>query len=182
MPRVDARFVPIAVSACLFPIGAWAQPAAGASSPVPGTPPDWFVYTVIGVIFFCALVTLFVIRAAVSGSKWSLADALSEEADVTAMKGAAGQQEPIVDSSGKPMLISELRASSSRLVALMGMLVILFMFLGFGTFALYRFAISGNMPADTDKVINFLAAGLTLFAPYLVNKFSSLFEGLIPKR
>lgn len=38
------------------------------------------------------------------------------------------------------------------------------------------------MPDDIDRIVDFLVAGMTLFAPYVVNKFSSLFEGLAPKR
>ena len=34
---------------------------------------------------------------------------------------------------------------------------------------------------DLDKVQGFLVSGLTLFAPYLVNKFASVFESLAPK-
>jgi hypothetical protein len=64
----------------------------------------------------------------------------------------------------------------------MGMLVILLMFLGFGSFALFHFAMTGKMPGDIDQIVNFLVAGMTLFAPYVVNKFSSLFESLAPKR
>lgn len=64
----------------------------------------------------------------------------------------------------------------------MGMIVILLMFLGFGAFALYSFAKTGNMPDSIDKVVNFLVAGLTLFAPYVVNKFSKVFESLSPKK
>ncbi len=76
---------------------------------------------------------------------------------------------------------TEMRASVSRLVALMGMMVILLMFLGFGSFALYEFAVTGSVPDSIDKAIKFLVAGLTLFAPYVVNKFSNLFESLAPK-
>jgi hypothetical protein len=55
------------------------------------------------------------------------------------------------------------------------------MFLAFGSFALFAFAKSGEMPSSIDQVVKFLLAGLTLFAPYAVNKFSKLFEGLAPK-
>ena len=47
---------------------------------------------------------------------------------------------------------------------------------------MYRFAITGEMPRGIDDVIDFLLAGLALFAPYVANKFSSLFESLAPKR
>jgi hypothetical protein len=68
------------------------------------------------------------------------------------------------------------------MVALMGMIVILLMFIAFGSFSLFYFAKTGTMPSSIDEVVEFLVAGLTLFAPYAVNKFSSLFEGLAPKK
>ncbi len=88
----------------------------------------------------------------------------------------------MMDGSQNPVVIKEMRASMSRVVAMMGMLVIMLMFLGFGTFALYVFAKTGSLPESIDQVVNFLIAGLTLFAPYVVNKFSAVFEGLSPKR
>ena len=63
-----------------------------------------------------------------------------------------------------------------------GMIVILLLFIGFGVFALFSFAKTGNMPESMDNVVDFLLAGLTLFAPYVVNRFSNLFESLSPKR
>lgn len=60
----------------------------------------------------------------------------------------------------------------------MRMIVILFMFIGFGSFALYGFGKTGSMPQGIDRVVNFLMAGMTLFAPYIVNKFASLFQDL----
>ena len=87
-------------------------------------------------------------------------------------------KEPVYDKEGKPVLAPVLKASSSRVIALMGMLAILFMFIGFGTFALYGFGKVGARPESIDKVVNFLVAGMTLFAPYVVNKFASLFQGL----
>ena len=145
-----------------------------------GMPAPWFVYTVIIVVFVGALLAIAFVRAAVANSTWSLADALSEESDVTAMTGTPPQ--PMLDPSGQTVTVTEMRASSSRLIALVGMFVLLLMFLGFGSFAMYRFAMTGDMPNGIGDVINFLVAGLTLFAPYLVNKFSSLFESLAPKR
>jgi hypothetical protein len=88
----------------------------------------------------------------------------------------------MMDGSQNPVLIKEMRASMSRVVAMIGTLVIMLMFLGFGTIALYVFAKTGSLPESIDKVVDFLIAGLTLFAPYVVNKFSTVFEGLSPKR
>jgi hypothetical protein len=145
-------------------------------------PEPWFIYGVIIVVFVGAIVAILLIRAAVYTTTWSLADALSEEVEITAMTtDAAGQQLPTLDAAGKPVMVTVLRASSSRLIALMGMVAIMLMFLGFGAFILYQFGAGGKMPTDVDLVIKFLVAGMTLFAPYVVNKFSSLFEGLTPK-
>jgi hypothetical protein len=151
---------------------------ANAAMDDPGAPAPWFVYGVIIVVLVAGLIALLLIRAAVAGSTWSLADALSEDTEVTARLPDGG----VMMHESKPVTVVEMRASSSRLIALMGMMAILLMFLGFGAFALFRFAMTGEMPDDIDEVVNFLLAGLTLFAPYLVNKFSGLFEGLAPKK
>lgn len=142
----------------------------------------WFIYAVIGVIFIGSLISVVLIRSALSNSKWSLADALSEEAKVTSVEADGnGSFKPRLDAAGNPVMITELRASSSRMIALVGMMVILLMFLAFGIFSIYCFSKSGEMP-NTDNIVNFLVAGLTLFAPYLVNQFSAIFEKLAPKK
>ncbi len=116
---------------------------------------------------------------------WSLADALSEETEAAAVGatpvagGAAGV--PPVQPLTSPLVNIPL-ASSSRLIAFLGSIVILFLFLGFGLVALYDFATMGALPPSTSSVKDYLLTGLTLFAPYAVNKFSSLFEGLTPKK
>jgi hypothetical protein len=164
-----------ATAVALTAHSAWAQ-----TSP---PPPGWFVYGVIAIVLVGALVALLLIRAAIYGTSWSLSDALSEATEVTATTvDANGRRVPLLDANNKPVCIVEMRASSSRLIALMGMMAILLMYLGFGAFALYAFATTGRMPEDVDKAINFLVAGMTLFAPYAVNKFSELFKNLAPRR
>lgn len=86
-----------------------------------------------------------------------------------------------LDDSGKPIMVTVLRASVSRLIVLMGMIIILLIFIGFGIFSLYSYASTGEMPDSTDKVIQFLTGGLTLFAPYLVNKFAGIFDNFSSK-
>lgn len=143
---------------------------------------SWLIYLVIGVMLFGGLIGLFFIKSALSNSKWSLADALSEEASTASLENDGnGCFKPRLSADGKPIMITELRASSSRMIALVGMMLILLMFLGFGIFAMYLFAKTGVMP-NTDDAVNFLAAGMTLFAPYLVNQFASLFEKLASKK
>jgi hypothetical protein len=142
-------------------------------------PPAWFVYAVIGLIVLAALVAMLIVRASISTSTFSLGEALSEEAEVTATD-KDGQ--PIADNSGKPVTITKLAGSTSRVIALMGSIVLMVLFIGFGSFVLYFFGTGQGVPKGTDEVVRFLVAGLTLFAPYAVNKFSSLFEGLAPRR
>ena|SRR5215469_15833805 len=153
-----------------------------ASLPVPAIEwkpaSDLFIYGIIGVIFLAALIALLMVRKGLSETKWSLADALSEEAEVTATESSGGVTRPILDTSGKPVQIREMRASASRLIALLGMIFILVMYLGFGTFVLYGFAKTGSLPASIDTIIRFLLSGLTLFAPYAVNKLAGMFENL----
>lgn len=163
-------------------LGLTSMPAWTAESPAWNAPSSRFIYAIIAIILIGSLVALLLIRKTLDQSKWSLSDALSEEVTITAMKAADanGVITPQLDDTNKPIMITELRASTSRMIALMGMMVILIMFVGFGVIALYSFAKTGNMPDSIDKVVSFLMAGLTLFAPYVVNKFTSIFKSLQP--
>ena len=136
------------------------------------SPADWFIYAVILLGLAGTIFSMLLIRTALARSQWSLADALSEEAEISD-QGEDGESEPV--------LIRKLVPSSSRMVALMGTIAILFLFLSFGAFALFHFAKTGKMPDGINSVVKFLTAGLTLFAPYVVNKFSKSFEALSPK-
>ena len=138
----------------------------------PPAPDDWFIYTVIFAVLIGLLLVLVVIAGRLSGasSKWSLGEALSEETDLTAIddKGA------LVLVNNAPFKKTQLVASSSRLIAFLGTLAILFLFIGFGAFVLWDFAKSGAVPSSTAEITKYLAGGLTLFAPYAVNKLSSI--------
>jgi hypothetical protein len=105
-------------------------------------------------------------------SSWSLADALSEEVEVTALDSAKAM---VLTTDGTPVQKTVMAASTSRLIAFVGMIAILFLYIGFGIFVLWGFAETGEVPASTDAMSKYFVAGLTLFAPYIVNKFSSVF-------
>ena len=161
-------------------------PAASASAEATGedetvsqAPSNCFVYGVILLGLLGSVVSMLLIRSALADSQWSLAAALSEKVELTE-RGEDGT--PVFDENNQPVLIKTMQPSSSRMVALMGTIAILFLFLSFGAFALFHFAKTGKMPDGIDKVVTFLTAGLTLFAPYVVNKFSKSFEMLSPKR
>lgn len=164
-----------------------ASAASGALGSAWAAPHGFWVVAVPAVTLVAAMMTLLSIRTALLKSNWSLADALSEETQVsyhveTTTRDAAGVQVTVrdvaKDKDGKPVTITELRASSSRVIALMGMMVIVFLFTGFGIFAMFSFGVTGALPDSLETVIKFLASGMTLFAPYVVNKFASLFSGL----
>lgn len=137
-------------------------------------------------VLFGSLISMLAIKRSTSAN-WSLDDALSEEVLLPSSKKTTGKdasgndistEEPFCSSDNKPVLIPIMKASSSRLIALMGMFAILFMFIGFGIFALYGFAKTGTIPKSLENATSFLAAGMALFAPYVVNKFATLFQGL----
>jgi len=156
----------------LGPAIAWA-----ADTPATPTTPPWqaldphFLYVIVIVValaIFIAFALIF--RVLNDHETWSLAQALSEEVDVT-----------VDDADGKPYSVNgtvvkktELAASSSRLIAFIGTIAILFLFIGFGVIIMWEYGETGNI-TNADAVGKYLLAGLTLFAPYVVNKFSSVF-------
>jgi GH24 family phage-related lysozyme (muramidase) len=117
---------------------------------------------------------------------WSLANAASEPTTLRIPLDAnwaqsAGDRKSLLgmkDPHGPVMSLTVMEASSSRLIALAGMVCILFVYIGFAVFALYTFGLTCQMPASTVAVTTFLTSGLTLFAPYMANKVSGLLQPL----
>jgi hypothetical protein len=122
------------------------------------------------VVFAAILFSSYLIYRNLSGStsKWSLQEALSEEVETSKTEGT------VVNKT------VELKASSSRLIALFGLIAIMILYVGAALSVLYKFAEVGQIPADTDKLTPFFLAGGILFAPYIVNKFSNIFAWLKP--
>lgn len=140
-----------------------------------------FAYALVIGVAFAIVVGFATIRSALLGSTWSLSDAVSEEADVTLLDKDG---RPIPGPDGKPQTITELRASSSRFIALIGLIAILMMYLGVGLIVLKDFALGNALPTEEQfkTISTFLIAGVTMFAPYIVNKLSSTFDWLTPKK
>ncbi|SDO73126.1 hypothetical protein SAMN05216303_102209 [Rhodoferax sp. OV413] len=162
---------------------------AAQAQPITWTPPaNWLLYCVPVVALVGAVIAIWIIRSALlQAPNWSLADALSEPTDLpvyTETTDAAGNvtRSLQLGADGRPLLAPQMRASSSRVIALMGMVAILFLFIGFGALALFGLGSTGQVPEHMDRVVNFLVAGMTLFAPYVVNKFSALFQGLTGRK
>lgn len=151
-----------------------AIPAAPAPVVLPGRPVgDTLALVMIGLLALIGLAFLAIIFTRLAASNWSLAEALSENV-----------AEPAFDPAGNPVMAGAVQAtrsrmvpSTSRLIALMGLFAILLLYIGFGGAVLYYFTTGQVLPPQIGEVRSFLYAGLTLFAPYVVSKFSSIFKG-----
>jgi hypothetical protein len=121
----------------------------------------------------------FLLNRALGTSTWSLADAVSEEITVTVLD-ANGI--PIKDAQGVPEQVTKLGASTSRLIALMGLFAILLLYLGMGAVVLFYFGTGQGTPPGLIDATKFLLSGLTLFAPYIVNKFAGVFQAMPPTK
>ena len=142
--------------------------AASAATSSAGTAPLWVQEVIAGtfaaVFVILALVALLMTRRALAaGGGWTLGDALSEEADLT-------------DAQGTPIKV--MKASSSRLIAFMGLVVILLLYLGVGAVVLFDLALNLQLPKQMDEVMKFLLSGVVLFAPYAVNQIRSAMDSL----
>lgn len=156
-----------------------AQTTATTPPPEQKTPPPaesgfaTYLVIVIGLITAVALVMIY--RNIRRATDWSLTEALSEEVPVgPIVKDAAGV--PVLDTEGKIQHETVMKASSSRLIAFFGTIVIMMLYIGAGLAVLKNVAADGTIPQDTEKLTTFFASGMVLFAPYVVNKFSAIFS------
>jgi hypothetical protein len=167
------------------PLSSCFATAAIAQTPASRQAPEISLMLVYFIIIFVLILILFgiaAVRVALSNSTWSLADALSEEVEVTFKEKIDGDYVPKFDDNLKPVMLTQLAPSSSRLIAFIGLIAILAMFIGFGAFSLYYFAFGDGVPNGLDDVIKFLLAAMTMFAPYIVNKFASIFDWMNPRK
>jgi hypothetical protein len=172
---------PCFISLILVTLSGTAE-AASDGAPTVSPPSEALVYAVIGIMLAGTLIAFAATKAALAKSNWSLADALSEEADIAFSQKLDGISTARFDDNMKPIMITELCASSSRLIAFAGLIALLMMFMGFGVFVLYFFAMGGGVPPGLDQGYKFLLAGMTIFAPYIVNKFASVFDWIVPNK
>ncbi|GDX74080.1 hypothetical protein LBMAG40_07370 [Cyanobium sp.] len=135
-------------------------------------------------IFAAVIVTLVVIYWRLQHSGWSIANAISEPTHLSIpldehwaqSQGDNRARIKALAPNGPPTSVILMEASSSRLIALAGMVSILLIYVGFGVFSLYTFGLTCQMPASTVAVSTFLYSGLTLFVPYVANKVSGILQ------
>ena len=139
-------------------------------------------------IFAAIIVTLVVIYWRLQHSGWSIANAISEPTHLSIpldqhwaqSQGDNRARIKALAPDGPPTSVILMEASSSRLIAMAGMVSILLIYVGFGVFSLYTFGLTCQMPASTVAVSTFLYSGLTLFVPYVANKVSGLLQPTRP--
>jgi hypothetical protein len=146
--------LPLALAALVLPAAAQQAQLSGASEACATMPQTAVALIVLGVLLAVVL-SLNQIAQLLKNSRWSLANALSEvielkvplDAAWTASQGdlqASLESRPqgaVSSAAETPTLLRVLEPSSSRLIALVGMVVILLMYVGFGLFALYTFGL-----------------------------------------
>jgi GH24 family phage-related lysozyme (muramidase) len=181
--------LPLALAALVLPAAAQQAQVSGASEAC-ATMPQPVVALIVLAVCLAVVLCLSQIALLLKRSRWSLANALSEVIELKVPVDAAWtssqgdlqarmesrQAAGIATAAETPTLLKVLEPSSSRLIALVGMVVILLMYVGFGLFALYTFGLTCQMPSSTGSVTSFLYSGMALFAPYVANKVSEVFR------
>ncbi|MGL4723091.1 MAG: hypothetical protein ACRCWW_01075 [Scandinavium sp.] len=95
---------------------------------------------------------------------WSLTDALSEP-----------PLPPEPAAPAAPVILPKPFASSSRLIAFVGMVIIAIIFVGTGYYVIYAlFNDPSHIGSNLESAGKYLMFGGTLFAPYIFNKISSI--------
>lgn len=163
--KLVLAFFFVSLATFLSPSAAWAQATASAPPAfnVPKESVFWATFWIMtGILAFAFL---FISLGLLRSRDWQLGDAVSEE---------AGNQPDPLPAGTKPIMV----ASSSRLIALLGLLNILGVFLGFGYYFLYS-AFAGTVHLeDMKSVIYYLFSGAVMFAPYLANQLRDAFSSL----
>ena len=136
----------------------------------PAQSPEAMAYWAIGAINIILALVLWqvVSNLGAAGSSWSLSVALSEEEIV---RDANGQT--LVDPQTK-VPVTRTSPSTSRLIAFMGMLVIVCMFLGTGYYILFGLFTGAAVADKLSGIWSYFLAGATLFAPYAANQIKEM--------
>ncbi|WP_395286878.1 hypothetical protein [Klebsiella quasipneumoniae] len=119
-----------------------------------------FIYIVMTLAY---IVTFRRVFSLLKTQGWSLAEALSEPS-------------PPPDTAAPAVIVPPVPfASSSRLIAFVGMVIIAIIFVDTGYYVIYAlFYDSLKISSNLKSVSHFLMFGGTLFAPYIFNKISSI--------
>jgi len=140
--------------------------------------------TTIGFVDLVFLLCLALVAVALRRDPaWSLARALAEtitwaapKAAATPALGAAGLQAAGQKDAAPESDEPRVESSSSRLIAFVGMLAVVTVFVGMSNCVLWHCFLPDTHDPDTGVLLKFLCGGASLFVPYAVNQFRSAFE------
>ena len=169
---------PAATTAVSAPLAA--VNAAAPVQPVLTFVPELTLWFVLGIFVLGVGVPIAKLNKASSG--WSLSDALSEKnpspAPIAVVQAAVAVVPGGVAPAAAPAVDPGSSASASRLVAFLGTIAILAMFMGFGLYAIWA-AFNGRAAEarDTLKAVSsYLLYGSAMYAPYAFNQIKAAFS------
>ncbi|GAB3629328.1 hypothetical protein PTE30175_03724 [Pandoraea terrae] len=153
----------VALAADTLP-GAASSALAAATAAAPVVLPRPLIVSIFVGMTIVLFASLLLIVKTLRRQGWSLADALSEEASLPpgTPTPAAGQAPPLV-------------ASTSRLIALVGTVILGTFFSGIGYYVVWQLCNGRDLDA-ANGAWAFFVSGATLFAPYGVNKLAKIFQ------
>lgn len=139
---------------------------------------DVVFWLIIAFVTLFLLVTLKIIRRSLADSNWKMSEAISEPEGVPATPAAPGEPtaETLQGTAAAPVKPAMV-ASSSRLIALIGGIILAAMYLGTGYYVLFAVFYLPENVKRIDEINQFFVMGMTLFSPYAVNKLSTMFKG-----
>lgn len=126
--------------------------------------PDMLTNTIMIGTTILLVTSLLLVVKTLKKQNWSLAQALAEESTLPegSPTPAAGDLPPLI-------------ASSSRLIALLGSIILGSFFVATGYFVLWRLC-HGQSISQANDAWSFFLAGASLYLPYGANKIASIFK------
>ena len=128
------------------------------------TPKASLGYILVSVLLLGTTFSILSVRDLLANSTWSLAEALTE----TTTEKVADPQNP-----GQTMLRTTSKSSMSRLIAMMGMMAILILYVCIGCACVWTLTQEGKFPDSALQGAAFLTSGISLFVPYVASRASA---------
>jgi len=146
-----------------------AADSAAAVPPAAGAPPapadGYLIFTLVVVSLFLIGALLWLLMGLARNPAWTIADAVSEE---------AGNQPATLPVGVKPIMV----ASSSRLIAMLGLIVLIGMSIGVGYGMIWSMFTHQQM--QMQGLLSYFYGMAALFAPYAVNQLREAFSAFAP--
>ena len=128
------------------------------------TPKASIGYILVSVLLLGTTFSILSVRDLLANSTWSLAEALTE----TTTEKVADPQNP-----GQTTLRTTSKSSMSRLIAMMGMMAILILYVCIGCACVWTLTQEGKFPDSALQGAAFLTSGISLFVPYVASRASA---------